>query len=673
MPRRVLTASMLVVSLLAAAVVTADDPALPDSLTSENQIDVREGSVPVTPALPPIENKRPLAEVGPKDVLYEAAGQIVTRSDWEDRIRLVPPYYAKIHGLFEVDFARIPPMNYARSIEETVADELAAAKARELGLELSEEQRQQLNDERLDVEYRLWLLKTGVAKGIEPTSDEIMAYYEAHKNEFLDSSQLTLKTIFATTYQPYTVVEGDTLESLAQRFPSPPEVGAEVLSLASRQPRAETIKDQPLKPGEELLVPVDGAQAAEAEARIREAHAQLQAGKAFDEVAKEYSTSANPTTTIIVRPEEDKRPINPVVRDTFMALADGAVSEPFRTRHGWQVIQRVGYTPPKPKTIDQLSLMLYERIRTERLSKQWQDYLAQLWEKQSVFTVDQGALAQAHLPEAADMVVVTGPEFSLTAAQFREAAGSELAADTQQADRLKLLRHFNAIERRLGKDDSLALGIVDDPLYKAAVEVLEQRLLAEAFVTRRAAELVPAPTVDQARMEFESRKIHLNRTPSAEVWQLSVPIDFTGIDDPVAQNKHSREMVQQLAGELKSVTSLEQFLAKVAELSTDEFKGTKGHVGVVNKYSAKGLFARAIESKPNSLYGPVPVEGRLYAWWVGNKWESSEVAFADVRDLIEADLRATAADQHRAKVRHQLVAEGGLRLHFDPKAGEATP
>lgn len=669
--RTVLITSLVVASLLAVSPILADDLVLPDSLTSENQVDVREQPAAPAPKLPPIENKRPLADVGPKDVLYESAGQIVTRSDWEDRIRLAPPYYAQIHGQLEVTFDRLPAMNYVRSIEQTVLDETAAAKARELGLELSEEARRQLDEDRLDVEYRLWLLKTGVAKGIEPTPEEMKAFYEEHADEYMDSSQLTLKTIFATTYKTYTVVEGDTLESLAERFPSPPEVGSEILHITTRQPRQETIAQQPLVPGEELLVPVDADAAAQAEERILEAAARLAAGEPFDEVAKQYST--NPNSTIIVRPEEDKRPINPAVRDVFMALADGAISEPFRTRHGWQVIQRVGYTPPKPKPIESLSLTLFERMRTERLSKQWTAYLEELWNKQSIFTVDQGALAQAHLPEAADMVVVTGPDFSMTAAQFREAAGDELKADTLQADRLKMVRHLDPIELRLGKDDSKAMGITEDPLYKLAAELLEQRLLAEAYINHRAAESVPAPSGTEVRLEFERRKTDFNRTPSAEVWQLSVPLDFAGIVDPVAQNKLSREMVQKLAADLKEVENLEQFTAKVDELSADEHKASQGRVGVVNKYTRQGLFARAIESKPNTLYGPVPVDGRLYAWWIGNKWETAEVAFADVRDLVEADMKAKAGENQKQVVRDQLLAGSELRLHFDPMAGTSTP
>lgn len=667
----VLCAGVLALSVPAAAA----EESLPDRLTSANQTDTRDPNPKAESrsalTMPPIAEQRPLGAVGPDDILYEVGGESVTRRAWEDRARLASPYFATITGAFEVNYANLPPMNYVRSIEETVADEQGARKARELGITLDSEATKRLEAERKDVEYRLWLLKTGVARNIEPSQDDLKEYYNTHIDDYKESSQLTLKTIFVSTYQPYTVAEGETLAQLAERFPGVPDLGTQILSLTTRLPRAETIDKQPLVPGEELLVPVDAAQNAAAEARLREAYGKLQAGGAFDDVAKEYSTSANPTGMIIVRPEEDARPMNPAMVDQFMQLADGAVSAPFQTRHGWQVIKRLSYTPVTPKPIEKLSTGLYSTVRNERLGDNWQTYLAKLWDEQTMFKVEESALAQAHLPEARDMMLLAGPGFSLTAGQFHDRVGNRLTPSTTQAERFNLLRNIDEVQRALGEADSERLGITQDPLYLLAAQRLENKALTELYLDRRAEETVAPVPEAEIITQFEREKMGFNRTPSGEIWQLSIPLDFGEVTDPVERNKLSRQQVQKLAGLLADVDSLEKFTAKVAELSTDRYKDKNGRVGIMNTFSDNGLFARALDSKPQSLYGPVPQDGQLYAWWVGEKWPTSEVTLAEVRDRIAAALRGKAVAARRDDLRQELADQSGLRLHFNPTLEDA--
>ncbi len=220
-------------------------------------------------------------------------------------------------------------------------------------------QAQQFIDSQQQDLYGRFLSVSKVDMNLDHIDDAtVAAYYDQHKMEFRQPFGFRMRHLILTTYETYEVLEGDTLESIAERI-SGDESKAEQIraDLAGRPLRRESSKlFKPLVPGERLLVPVDEERADEIRRRLETILAELEQGRSFEELVREHSdneggdepTDWMPTGTL-------DPPMLAEILDAARATEIGAVSQPFRTRHGWQVIQIVdkreeGYLPLEEAT-----------------------------------------------------------------------------------------------------------------------------------------------------------------------------------------------------------------------------------------------------------------------------------------------------------------------------------
>ncbi len=196
-------------------------------------------------------------------------------------------------------------------------------------------------------------VKTSLA---EPSSAEIVRYYDEHREDFRRRFQFSMRHIFLGTYRRYVVAEGDTLESIAERVAGDlsrlPDIRSD---LGMREPRwvppeeRATRPMRPLQVGEPLLVPMNEAEADEVRRRLETILEQLKEGKPFEELAAAHSEAEAGGQEIGPLPAGTR----PMIEELLQAAREtppGQVSPIFRTKHGFQVIQvtekrEEGYSP----------------------------------------------------------------------------------------------------------------------------------------------------------------------------------------------------------------------------------------------------------------------------------------------------------------------------------------
>lgn len=189
---------------------------------------------------------------------------------------------------------------------------------------------------------------------LDPISTEQAAkFYEEHKQEFRLPFMFRMRHLILMTYEPYTVTAGDLapegglspLESIAERVSGGKDNAALIRAdLPGRPLRREEGKAfKPLIEGEKLLVPMNDEKNEAVHQRLLGILAELKGDKKFEDLARQYSEAQlggevsewMPTGTL------DPHQILPEIEAAAKATKIGEVSQPFKTRHGWQAIQIV--------------------------------------------------------------------------------------------------------------------------------------------------------------------------------------------------------------------------------------------------------------------------------------------------------------------------------------------
>lgn len=194
---------------------------------------------------------------------------------------------------------------------------------------------------------------------VEPPEEEIKAYYEQHKVEYFQPFQFTMRHIFLSTYELYEVKSTeDDLVQIAERISGDAAMVANIRSDSEGRPLRWVPEDErdkqlykPLHAGERLWVPMGPKKLQEVRERLEKIAQEIKAGASFEEMAKKYSESEGDNKGVVIGPlPTGIKPLVPELLEAATKTPKEGISEVFRTKHGWNLIQVVdkkeeGYLP----------------------------------------------------------------------------------------------------------------------------------------------------------------------------------------------------------------------------------------------------------------------------------------------------------------------------------------
>lgn len=206
------------------------------------------------------------------------------------------------------------------------------------------------NNAEVDIDYVL--LEPQQIKNIEPTTDEIEAYFETHKEKYKTDPEIKVRYVYLNPeiyVTKVTVSEediADYYESNLEQFKSPQTVQARhILIKVDQNATSEKVE--------------------EARLRIDEVYKLAKAGQDFAELAKQYSEG--PTKTKggdlgTFRRQDMVKPFS----DKAFAMQAGDISEPVRTNFGWHIIKVEQVNPATTKSLDEARPEIESKLKADR-------------------------------------------------------------------------------------------------------------------------------------------------------------------------------------------------------------------------------------------------------------------------------------------------------------------
>jgi peptidyl-prolyl cis-trans isomerase D len=216
--------------------------------------------------------------------------------------------------------------------------------------ELEARQWYKYNNTEVDVDYVL--LEPGQFKNIEPTADEILDYFDQHKEAYKTDPEIKVRYLYLKPEDfasKLTVAEADMqdyYESNLEKFKNPKTV----------QARHILIKvDQNAKPEE-----VESARQ-----RAEDVLKLARDGQDFAALARQYSEGPTKTKGGDLGTFRREAMVKPFADKAFSMKA-GDISDPVRTRFGWHIIKVENVNPAKTLSLDEARADIEKTLKTER-------------------------------------------------------------------------------------------------------------------------------------------------------------------------------------------------------------------------------------------------------------------------------------------------------------------
>lgn len=257
-----------------------------------------------------------------------------------------------------------------------------------------------------------YLIDSQITSKLDPVSpQQLAAFYNEHKNEYRIPFGFKMRHLIMTTYEPYTVLPGDTLESIAERVSGGADKANMIRAdVPGRPPRREDGKEfKPLVDGEKLFVPMDEAKAEEVHQKLLKALDDLKSGKTFEQVARDKSEGGNGGEVSDWMPTGTTEPqMLPEILEAARKTPVGGVSEPFRTRHGWQAIQVVDKREESFRPLEEVRFQMIQEMQEDQ-RKQLNDKMCAMLLSQPGVTLHTDRVTSGTEPEPDMIIAETSP------------------------------------------------------------------------------------------------------------------------------------------------------------------------------------------------------------------------------------------------------------------------
>jgi parvulin-like peptidyl-prolyl isomerase len=512
---------------------------------------------------------------------------------------------------------------------------------------------------------------------VKPTDEQLMARYEEVKGEkYRQEEELRMRQIFVSTYKPYTVAEGDTLESIALAVNGDESIASAILSDKTKKPRAEefdavegstgeTLPPRALLAGELLLVPMGEADAAAALAKATSAHTALKEGQGFVAVANEFSENARPGELWVIRPARQERPVLAEILETFHSLEDGAFSEPIRTKHGWHIILREAYVPAGFRPFDEVRNLILSDLEGEQRQKLTDEFFTKVIDMDGAVVISEENVAKGDDRLSPDDVVVTvaGREFKRE--EFNAMTRNLLDdPDRRTAEEIKkAIRSTGIFQASLVRYFRENSEYATRPMTQFFNNAVKQTQLAQVFVQNRLEVEVPEPSEEEILAFYNENAARFTIPEQYEF------VSFT-LREPAGSEPGAIQVMQaELQESLGAVRSLEDFLQLAAEYrSRPEGSGISKELrpAKIARNQLREVVINALAAAQRPGVAPVVQDGNaLNAYWVVG-YEAERLQPLDelrariaqqLRQAKQRELQEEIFNSYLAKVEVELLAE----------------
>lgn len=615
-------------------------------------------------------------EVDSDQVLFSAFGTDFTAGEYTNMIRYSPPSpFGRINSIdFSLnDFS-------ARIVKKAIQDYAIQREAynRTLleGLTPTPDLSDMVASQNERMLQLVWLENKGILAPMTVTDEEIQAEYDNIKDAQLKVDEaLELRHIFLSAYEEYTVQEGDSLESIAQKISGDEAQAAKILnSELPRSPRSEPTTDsegnevppKALTAGEIVLVPMNAEKRAQIAQKAEDAYTRLTLGEDFITVAKDFGDNSSEGRAVKLMPEKSSRPLLPEFVEAFHSVKDGEFSKPFETKHGYQILQRVSYTPKGYKPLEEVRTEVKNRVETIRRNELYKQLIDSLWAEYDGVKINEEALMNAEKPEFENEIIFTIDDFNFPGSMFKRDFGSKVTPEMTFQERRALLSTVPIISRTISKWDIDRNNLADTEIYKKRSELVTATTLFPVYQRHYLEDLHPfEPTEADYQAKYDELSEQIANQPTATVWKITVSPEG-GLDSSTQEGLDALNALRaSVEAKIKenNVTDAASFEALAKILSEDEYAPLGGKIGPVNQFYDDGLGAQLVsKQRENTLYGPLFRGNKVVAFWIGDIVEVEKPELDSVRSALKKELERDHQRKVMDMMNKELLEDANLKL-----------
>lgn len=496
-----------------------------------------------------------------------------------------------------------------------------------------------------------------------PTDAELLPQYEKNKERYKISFSFTMRHIFLSTYRDYEVKAGDTLESIAQTVIGDDKAVERILSKATKRPRSGSEDGkphdafQPLIEGEILLVPMNAKETNAIYERIVALHNKLKDGADFKALAEEQSEAGNKGDEITVTPSAE-RPMLPEIIEAVRTTSEDAFSQPFQTKHGWQIIQVVRKTEEGYRPFEEVKSGLYQREHNTRARDSAQSYINKLFEESPLLKIHPEALGSKAKPE--DVVARVG-DVTYTVQDMLLDSLDKGTTPTTVAELRDLLKNVGRVFQPILLDDAKRKGLDKAPRVSREMQLLESRMVAQAYAESIVEKRLADPSEETIAEYYETNKERMFKQPrKLELYVISTRPDVPVNVDAAIRAKAVEEQKKNMEAWKAGIKDLETFKT-VARQHSIVKKEEGGYVGQVTT-SFDGGIAGALETlQPRQLTGPIEAHNKLYLLWAEDIIPEKIQPLDEVRDRVKQMIRHETRRSTMESLRNEIVGAANFK------------
>jgi PPIC-type PPIASE domain len=487
------------------------------------------------------------------------------------------------------------------------------------------------------------------------TDEEVRAFYDENLELFALPFQFHMRMIFKACYAEHTVVEGETLTSIAEAISEDPAMAIEIRDSLHRRlltewdVPVEEIDEMvgPLEAGQRLLVPMSPEGRAAVHAELAVLATGISNEASFVLAARAHSDSEPELRgeELGPFPQRDQEFL-PEFVEAARTLAVGDVSDIIETKHGFQIIMVTRKRENEYHPFENMSRGIERRLHSERVLAamiQWQQGLLEsrgvvLHDVSGVMLRDQSLIdSEEIVAEIPGRAPLTMGEFQTTLLEMNPADMRSWRGRQNELLMLTvLLRHVDALEQ-----EAEALGWTwIDPL----VEQVWLQAGVASFLNQRVAEEASVVSEEMLRAHWEENPDLFTEPSLITYRQIVRAMPDPRVATPEAIAAIHDEAVAELTELAQGITTHEEFMEALLAHS-DAARG------IENPQDSIGLVAnRRIERLPSTvqalteeaevgdLVGPVDMLHSVVLLWIEDRTESHRTPFEEAMDRVNTSL-----------------------------------
>lgn len=561
-------------------------------------------------------------------------------------------------------------------IEEFVRDYLFNEKIAQLASEKKLEEdakvKDAINNIRQSSFSNIIYQKEVVEKCAQAAEEEVKKFYEDNKEKmFHQPLSFSMRHIFLSTYKPYTVQEGDTLESIAKKISGDEKAVEFILSDDDKkEPRWVKPEERaekafrPVQAGEKLLVPMNKEETEAVLARMKKIQEEIKNGGDFTLVAKKYSESGSNSGELLgpIIPSKDRKPMLPEILDAVKKMKSGEISDIIRTKHGYNIIRienkkEEGFVP-----FDEAKRNIEARLNSERINKRAEESLLEFARQTPGIVVNENVFTAED--RTSDSVVISiEPDLKYTLGDF--------AADMPEAQRLTLKNNKERINAVIGSRKVIMplLGKYGEfkkyhetEEFKTTFENRKIQVLSEHMI-RKMMEELPQPTDEEMKAFYDKNKERYTEPRQYDISLIALKVMEQGeeIKDD-AKEKKVAELTAKLSEVRSGLKTKEEFENKAKEISEDPTAPQKGAIGFVPASYRNAYDGRLNQIKAGEITEPFLYGNFVYIIRLNEIKEERLRPFEDCKRSVENDMHTEKQRTFLKDKKEEILKAGNFEF-----------